>query len=696
MKYLLLFSLLLFSLQVNGQDGIWEESQFQEELASIKKDVKLEGYKTAIGRLKAVLDKGIENYPNIYLEYLLAIQEYSLELGARDSVYYYLQKCKLLIREYELKSIWKYHANQAVFYYEIDRTDKAIENSRLALQEVRSYGTPEDLQVILQDHGRILIRLGEFAEAEKAMKEAVSITQRLKDKNKEMAARVSLGDVFFEQKKYEAAALLYNQSYDYSKRNSDKKIILESSSRMGNLYLILGQYDVSLKYLKEALEVAQDLEQSGNTEQIYFNKARSEIYLKKWDAAKKTLTHFNEDKSVFKPASTLCGALLLNAKIAWAKKDYPDAHTKYKVIDVDCRPHEVPGLKPQSYLGLARFRKKEGKNEDALDTIAKALTMETLDLKTSIELLELKTKILEEDKDYKAALSTTKEKNILSDSLIRLNNIAAIILNQSKRSLAKSELEVQQLESINQKAESKNRRRRNIILGLIASIFALGLASYFYSRNKKLELEKELAEVKQNLLRIQINPHFIFNVLNSIQSSFLLGDQEKTLHLFNKFSSLMRQVLENSVEAFIPLNEEIEMLINYLELEKVRTNNKFDYEIDIGAGIDIYMEKVPSMILQIFIENSIWHGIIPKKEKGLIKLNVEKNEGVLKIAVIDDGVGRAFSLKHKSPDQQTKKSMGTSLVKQRVHLLNRKFGKQLQLRILDGENNIGTRVELGI
>ena len=156
----------------------------------------------------------------------------------------------------------------------------------------------------------------------------------------------------------------------------------------------------------------------------------------------------------------------------------------------------------------------------------------------------------------------------------------------------------------------------------------------------------------------------------------------------------MRQVLEHSSSSFIPLHQELDLLINYLDIEKSRTNNKFDYTIQIDDNVDIYLEEVPTMVLQIFLENSVWHGVVPKKERGHIHLQISKRSNILKITIKDDGVGRSFSLRHKSKDQKEKKSMGTDLVLQRLQLLNRKFGKNLEVNILDGANEVGTVVEL--
>ncbi|MEM9846515.1 MAG: histidine kinase, partial [Bacteroidota bacterium] len=296
--------------------------------------------------------------------------------------------------------------------------------------------------------------------------------------------------------------------------------------------------------------------------------------------------------------------------------------------------------------------------------------------------------------DYKSALAVQEQSEQIKDSLAVLERIGVIASLSADYQLKNKEIEIERLELANDLVEQKNQQNKYVILGLgVFALLAVGLG-YYFSRHRKLQLEQSLAEVKESLLRLQINPHFIFNTLNSIQSSFLQEDEEKTIHLFSRFSNLMRQVLHNSESAFVPLSEELDLLINYLELEKIRSNDKFDYQIEIEDQVNLYHTKVPSMILQIFVENAIWHGIGPKRSRGLIRISVGEEKGKHKITVEDDGIGRSFSILQKSKGQKNKKSLGTKLAMQRVQQLNQKFGKGLVLEVQDREEVSGTRVSM--
>jgi len=314
--------------------------------------------------------------------------------------------------------------------------------------------------------------------------------------------------------------------------------------------------------------------------------------------------------------------------------------------------------------------------------------------KTEFELLEMKHVIHKKLGNPELAYETLQKSKAIQDSIHSLERLGLIASIEADFELRDKDSRIERLQMQNRVAEQKNQRKQDIIITLVAFLLLLGGLGYYFSRHKRLKLEKGLAEVKQALLRLQINPHFIFNTLNSIQSSILQQNEEKTIYLFGKFSSLMRQVLQNSTAAFVPLSDEIELLINYLELEKIRSNNKFDYQVEIAEGVDVYEAQIPSMILQIFIENAIWHGIGPKENRGNIRILVSWEKGRHKITIEDDGVGRTFSLEHKSKGQKRRKSLGTDLVFQRIQQLNRKFGKGMHLSIRDRSAKMGTTVEL--
>lgn len=242
-----------------------------------------------------------------------------------------------------------------------------------------------------------------------------------------------------------------------------------------------------------------------------------------------------------------------------------------------------------------------------------------------------------------------------------------------------------------------------VLLGifLIAGIIVWRLNAIEKREQEKTRINKELAEYQMMALRAQMNPHFIFNAINSIQEYILQKNHKEAYTYLTKFSHLIRQVLNNANESVISLSREFETLKLYVELEQLRFENSFIFNLDIDKAIDIENILVPSMIIQPFIENAIWHGIMPLEgiRKGVIKVEVKPNNTGAYIIIEDNGVGRQKSAEIKKTPGH--KSLGMQLTKQRLDVLSKQIdtGKsQMAVSDLKDENNnsCGTRIELWI
>jgi sensor histidine kinase YesM len=191
------------------------------------------------------------------------------------------------------------------------------------------------------------------------------------------------------------------------------------------------------------------------------------------------------------------------------------------------------------------------------------------------------------------------------------------------------------------------------------------------AENEKLELQKKNADLKMLALRLQMNPHFIFNALNTIKGYY---GQAKTLQAnryIAKFARLLRLNLDYS-DAYIPLEQELDLLRIYAQLSQIRYPEKIDYEAVVGPGIVPAAVQIPSMTIQPFVENAIIHGIVPKAGKGSIVVSFAKSEqGEITVIVRDDGIGRAAAAK-RSKLQDPHKPLATQITLERLQLLRRR------------------------
>jgi ligand-binding sensor domain-containing protein len=234
-----------------------------------------------------------------------------------------------------------------------------------------------------------------------------------------------------------------------------------------------------------------------------------------------------------------------------------------------------------------------------------------------------------------------------------------------------------------------------------------GIWYYFQSRLEKnriererLEMEKNLMELEQEASRLQMNPHFIFNALNSIQGFISTNEASQAKKYLHKFARLMRLILENAREKFIPLQNEVEILDNYLELERLCKNNKFDYKITLANDLDSSSIEIPPMMIQPFVENAIVHGIKNKEEQGLIEILFRIDHSTLICEVTDNGIGRKKAAEIKAKYNVGHKSTAMSVTQKRLEQLQSMSGEPAGFEIKDLTNGeglvMGTKVIIKI
>lgn len=202
-------------------------------------------------------------------------------------------------------------------------------------------------------------------------------------------------------------------------------------------------------------------------------------------------------------------------------------------------------------------------------------------------------------------------------------------------------------------------------------------------------------------LRAQMNPHFLFNSLNSINRYIVKHEPRIASEYLTKFSRLMRSVLNNSKEKLVPLKDELEALTLYIDLEALRFTNKFDLRSQVEVDRDPALIMVPPLMLQPFVENAIWHGLMQKKEgEAVLSLHVSHQQGVLRCTIEDNGIGRAQAAAIRSLSAIQRPSYGTRITQERLDLLKRLYGMEVQVVYTDlmdaAQRPLGTRVTLTI
>jgi LytS/YehU family sensor histidine kinase len=211
------------------------------------------------------------------------------------------------------------------------------------------------------------------------------------------------------------------------------------------------------------------------------------------------------------------------------------------------------------------------------------------------------------------------------------------------------------------------------------------------------EANKKIGELKLMALRSVMSPHFIFNVLNSIQYFIVKNDRLNAVTYLTTFSKLIRSILTHSVDNRIRLSDEIELLQNYVQLEMVRFENKFSFELNVDPQLETEEIYIPSLLIQPYVENAILHGLYNKTGLGKLKLSIYEKGEVVIFEIEDDGIGRAAATELRKRNFPTHKSMGIKLTEERLQLINQKDNVGFEIEdLVDAGQPAGTRVRIQV
>lgn len=264
----------------------------------------------------------------------------------------------------------------------------------------------------------------------------------------------------------------------------------------------------------------------------------------------------------------------------------------------------------------------------------------------------------------------------------------------------KTDQKIRMLSQQNELNELRLSRTRLIFISVAGMVVIISLFLLLFFQRKRWKAEHKSHDLEQKLLRSQMNPHFIFNSLASIQN-FIINQKANEASIYlARFAQLVRNILDSSVNENVPLEKETETIRNYLDLQKVRYAGQFDYTLTVDENIDEETFMIPPMLAQPFIENSIEHGIKYKETPGHIDIRFRLEGGLIRFEVEDDGVGREKAREIESKQHRIHRSMSTSITQERLIRINKKHKNKIHMEIIDLKDDLGfargTKVTFGI
>jgi Histidine kinase len=314
------------------------------------------------------------------------------------------------------------------------------------------------------------------------------------------------------------------------------------------------------------------------------------------------------------------------------------------------------------------------------------------------EQTEAQLTLLDKNNEIKDQQLLIKDQSLKEQILLKEQQQSQLTLSDKENKLKD--------ERLKQQAFIRNALLAGLLLFILLGVFIFRSIS-FKRKNEKLaigktqsELMQKMSELEMQALRAQMNPHFIFNCLSSINRFILKNESKIASNYLTRFSRLMRMVLNNSQKPLIALDDELEMLELYLEMERLRFKNSFDYGITFLNKLESDNIFIPPLLLQPFCENAIWHGLMHKEGTGRLDIELSMQDNILNCIVTDNGVGREKAEEMKSKTAEKEKSMGLKITTERLALLNRENGLNTFYEIEDMKdktgNAAGTKVTLKI
>ncbi len=564
-------------------------------------------------------------------------------------------------------------------YFHWKQYDIAISNYKISLQIY------EKVETLLQ-LAKTQYLAKEYQESEKSYRELQSKSLSNYDK---VQVFQGLADAQLASKEFKEATANYQKGLEIAEVKSIKEIVPDLNAKIANSYAKQGNIRKAKKVYKNTLKISEESKNSSLEVQQevadFFNETRQyddEIKLRKeilknvdknLKKRKKNKEHNLKEKIKAEAKDSLTSQKM-NYKIGSAyvlKQEYPEAieyleksiEEADKKEDLEVQKHATRKLS-EVYATVGDYIKALRSYRDFVDIV------DTLYIKKEQEIYQIKrlTKKIADNQSRIAILEKDKE------------------LSESKINIAIKDKEI---------TIEKSRRQQIVIYSLIGGLLLMSLLAFYKHRsNQKQQLANNLLALKS--MRSQMNPHFIFNALNSVNSFIAVNDERNANRYLSEFSVLMRSVLENSDEDFIPFTKEIELLDLYVKLEHNRFQDKFDYEIDVDKSINLEEYRIPPMLLQPYIENAIWHGLRYRKEKGNLFICIKQaSEDSIAIIIQDNGIGRKQSLAMKTKNQLKQKSKGMSNIKNRIAILNDMYQDKVSVQISDvNEDGSGTKVIL--
>ena len=605
-------------------------------------------------------------------------------------------------------------------YFEVE-LDLARSYADSALKLSQSLGYDEGIFDARRSLGLVEMKEGDYPAALNNLEAYRDFYQQQGDSTRVVLALYSIAIINGYQGMYEEKLQTQLSMVRFYENKGQQGQLAKTLSSLGNTYSRLKKYKESMQVNKKAAAIFKDLGQDFQYAMTLHNLANNNSYINNYDSA---LVLYEEALDIIQKLGMKEeeGYIITNLGSLYEKLGQPRKSLEYHLQALETwkelnQPKDI--AEAAYYVGGAYVALEEYKN--ALPYLTQAVNLsEELGLKelTADSYQEL-SMLHAATNNFQEAYRVTNLSHEIRDSIFNEENALQINELQTKYetdkknqqiTLLAKEKELQAKETQRQATLKKAFIGGGILVAVVAALLLFNLRQRLHNQRllaakerevKDANFQRQLSQLEMKALQAQINPHFIFNCLNSINQMILQGEDTSASRYLTKFSKLIRLILENSENSEVTLQDELAVLDSYIELEQLRFQGDIDYQLEVDSNIDPEETYLPSMVLQPFVENAIWHGLMPKKDYGSGKISIAaKQEGDLLVCQIEDnGVGREKARELQDSSVWKTKSMGLKITEERLSLLNQEYQEEM-IRVTDLKDSsgepLGTRVEVSI
>jgi len=566
------------------------------------------------------------------------------------------------------------------YYYSVP--DSAELYLRKALQISVNQKNIKDQIKIKMKIGILYNEKGNTLEAKKLFYECLKTAENIKDTTLILSARGNIGNCYLNLNEYENAIKNYSEVIKIAEKNDNIRVSAIAYGALGNLYLLKKDNYKALDYYKISEKKFRMLNNTGgialslmNTATVYSNIKKYKKAVQNYKEAEKL---FREKNNFLNSAKCKSGMAKVYLKLKEFKKSIraqKEALKMYKKFNSKIDIFSTYTMIAVNYINLKKYN-------IALNYLDSAINMNGIEENYfELEYATNQIRICYDSLgNYEKAYQYSKLHKVYYDSVYNIEHEKKFTELEIEFETAKKEQEIK-LYKKNEELLHKESKNRLILLISVSSFFLLLIVILFlfYNRNKLKNRIKQ-SNLENKLLRVQMNPHFIFNALSSIEHYIYKNDiKNSTLYIAN-FAKLMRLILESSRKNFINLNQEIEILNYYIEFQKLKINYPLNFSVKLSENIDIENCLIPPMLIQPFVENALKHGFREKQKNATVKITMNLQNNYIYVTIEDNGIG----INNTKQSESKHKSLSLQITEERLEkLFDKKHNNKNVLLIED-------------